>query len=137
MNIGEAAQASGLSARMIRHYEQIGLLPGADRSDAGYRRYGPAALRTLAFIRSARDLGFPIEQIRTLIGLWQDHSRSSAEVKRLAQTHIDTLTAKADALNAMAQALRHLASHCHGDDRPECPILDTLADTGMPGKPAA
>ena len=127
MNIGEAAQASGLSSRMIRHYEQIGLLPQANRSDAGYRRYGPAALRTLAFIRGARDLGFSIDQIRTLLALWQDRGRASAEVKQVAQAHIDALTAKAQALHAMADALRHLAANCHGDDRPECPILDTLA----------
>ena len=127
MNIGQAARESGLSARMIRHYEQIGLLAKAGRSDAGYRRYGPSELRTLAFIRGARDLGFSIDQIRTLLALWQDRGRASAEVKELAQAHIDALTAKAEALRAMAEALRHMAENCLGDDRPDCPILDTLA----------
>lgn len=134
MNIGQAARESGLSARMIRHYEHIGLLPEAGRSDAGYRRYRPADLRTLAFIRSARDLGFSIEQIRTLVALWQDRHRSSAEVKHLAQAHIDALTAKAQALVAMADALRHLAANCHGDHRPECPILDLLAGAETEGR---
>ena len=127
MNIGQAAQASGLSPRMIRHYEQIGLLPKANRSQAGYRRYGTEALRRLAFICSARHLGLSIDQIRTLVALWLDRDRTSAAVKQLAQAHIDALAAKAQALNVMADALRELTTHCHGDDRPECPILDTLA----------
>jgi Cu(I)-responsive transcriptional regulator len=116
MNIGQAAQASGLSLRMIRHYEQIGLLPKASRSQAGYRPYGTVELRRLAFICSARHLGFSIDQIRTLVALWQDRDRTSAAVKQLAQ-----------ALNTMADALRKLTTHCHGDDRAECPILNTLA----------
>ena len=127
MNMGQAAQASGLSLRMIRHYEQIGLLPKASRSQAGYRRYGTVELRRLAFICSARHLGFSIDQIRTLVALWQDRDRTSAAVKQLAQAHIDALAAKAQALNTMADALRKLTTHCHGDDRAEFPILNTLA----------
>lgn len=126
MNIGEASSKSGISAKMIRYYEQIGLLTRPSRSQAGYRIYGAVELRTLGFIRRARDLGFSVNDTRELLALWQDRSRSSAEVKQIARAHIAALKAKADALQEMAQALRHLTDHCYGDQRPECPILDAL-----------
>jgi len=125
MNIGEAAARSGVSAKMIRHYESIGLIAAELRAN-GYRSYGPQDVAVLRFIRHARDLAFPLEDIRKLLGLWRDRSRASAEVKRMALAHVAALEAKAVALNAVADSLRHLASHCHGDDRPDCPILDEL-----------
>lgn len=127
MNIGQAAAASGVSAKMIRHYEAIGLLPAADRSTAGYRSYGEPEVHNLRFIRRARDLGFPLGEIGQLLALWHNRDRPSAEVKALALRHVAELDAKADALRAMSDTLRRLASHCHGDDRPDCPILDDLA----------
>lgn len=126
MNIGDAAAASGVSAKMIRHYESIGLLTAA-RSGNGYRVYAERDVALLRFIRHARDLGFPLEDIRRLLALWQDRGRASAEVKRLALAHVDALESKADSLRSMAASLRHLAAHCHGDARPDCPILDDLA----------
>lgn len=125
MNIGEAAARSGVSAKMIRHYEAIGLI-GAERRPNGYRSYGMDDVAVLRFIRHARDLAFPLEDVRRLLGLWRDRSRASAEVKRLALEHVEALESKAAALNAMAESLRHLANNCHGDDRPECPILAEL-----------
>ena len=127
MNIGQAAQASGVTAKMIRHYEQIGLLPAPPRTEAGYRRYGAADVHTLRFIRHARDLGFPLAQIGELVGLWHDRARPSRQVKALAQAHMAALEAKARELLAMKTTLEHLVHCCHGDDRPDCPILDTLA----------
>lgn len=131
MNIGAAAQASGVSARMIRHYESVGLLSQALRTEAGYRRYGSAEVHTLRFIRQSRELGFSIEQIRALLGLWQDRSRPSREVKALAQAHIQQLDAKLRELQAMKATLEDLVRCCRGDDRPECPILTTLASPGV------
>ncbi len=128
MNIGEAASASGVSAKMIRHYERVGLVPSASRTDAGYRQYGDKDLGTLRFIRRSRDLGFSIEQIRALLGLWQDRRRPSREVKTLAEEHIRELDAKLAELQAMKATLAHLVQCCHGDDRPDCPIIETLAD---------
>ena len=128
MNIGEAAKASGVSAKMIRHYERVGLVPDASRTDAGYRQYGDKDLGTLRFIRRSRDLGFSIEQIRALLGLWQDRRRPSREVKALAQEHIRELDIKLRELQAMKATLAHLVHCCHGDDRPDCPIIETLAD---------
>lgn len=127
MNIGQAAQASGVSAKMIRHYESIGLIPAAARTDAGYRLYGPDAIHTLQFIRNARDLGFSIAQIGTLLQLWGDRQRPSAEVKRVAQAHIQELDDKIVALQRMKNTLATLVSCCHGDHRPDCPILEGLA----------
>ncbi len=127
MNIGEAATASGVTAKMIRHYEAIGLIPEAGRTGSGYRTYGPKDLATLAFIRRSRDLGFSIAQIRDLLALWQDRSRASADVKRIAGEHIEELSAKMRQLQEMVMTLQHLSSHCHGDDRPDCPILERLA----------
>ncbi|MBN8892631.1 MAG: Cu(I)-responsive transcriptional regulator [Rhodospirillales bacterium 70-18] len=127
MNIGEAARASGVSARMIRHYEQVGLIAPPARAASGYRSYGPQDVHTLHFIRRARDLGFPLDEIGRLLALWHDRNRPSAEVKALALRHVAELDAKAAALQAMSATLRRLAGHCHGDDRPDCPILDDLA----------
>lgn len=128
MNIGEAAHASGVSAKMIRHYEQVGLLPQAVRSEAGYRRYTGKDVDVLRFVKHSRALGFGIEQIRALLGLWQDRSRSSRQVKALAEAHIAELDRKLAELSAMKATLAHLARCCHGDDRPDCPILENLAD---------
>jgi len=126
VKIGPASEASGVSQRMIRHYEKIGLVPPPPRRDSGYRDYSDADLHRLRFIANARDLGFPIEEIRTLLGLWDDRARSSADVKSLAIARADELHQKAVALEKMRRALLDLATHCHGDDRPDCPILDTL-----------
>ncbi len=127
MNIGQASEASGVSQRMIRHYEQIGLTPKPLRRESGYRDYAPSDVHRLRFIANARDLGFPIEEIRTLLGLWGDRERSSAEVKALALARADELKVKAAALKAMRKTLIDLAEQCHGDARPDCPIIDGLA----------
>ena len=129
MNIGQAARASGVSAKMIRHYESIGLVPPADRRDSGYRDYGVADLHRLGFIRHARDLGFSLERIRVLLGLWSDPGRSNADVKAIAEAHIRELEERARQLNEMADALRSLADACDGDGRPDCPIIVSL-ETG-------
>jgi Cu(I)-responsive transcriptional regulator len=135
MNIGEAARTSGVSAKMIRHYEQIGLLPEAQRSFSGYRQYVEKDLHTLRFIRQARQLGFGIAQIATLLDLWRDRERPSAEVKALAQSHIDELDARIGELQRMRATLAQLSRACHGDDRPDCPILDGLAGlAGLAGR---
>lgn len=128
MNIGEAASASGVSAKMIRYYEKVGLIPLASRSDAGYRRYTDNDIHTLSMVRRARSLGFSVDQMRNLLSLWQDRSRASADVKALALAHVQELDEKIHALEAMRDTLTHLASHCHGDERPDCPILDELSD---------
>jgi MerR family transcriptional regulator, copper efflux regulator len=130
MNIGDAAAASGVSAKMIRYYESIGLLPPARRSDAGYRLYDEDDVHSLSFIRRARDLGFSVEQIGELLALWHDQSRASGDVKRIALDHVDELEQKIRTMRAMVRTLKHLASTCHGDDRPNCPIIDTLAEHG-------
>ena len=126
-SIGRAAEATGVSTKMIRHYEAIGLLPAAGRTVAGYRIYRDSDLHTLQFIRRARDLGFPIREIAALLGLWQNRRRSSADVKRLAARHLQALDGKLRELQAMRDSIAHLAAHCHGDGRPDCPILDDLA----------
>lgn len=127
MNIGQAAKASGLSAKMIRHYEQEGLIPPAARTEAGYRQYREGDVHTLRFVRHARELGFSIPEIAQLVGLWQDRKRPSREVKALAMAHIQDLEHKAQDLLAMKATLEHLVHCCRGDERPDCPILDTLA----------
>jgi MerR family copper efflux transcriptional regulator len=127
MNIGAASDASGVSQRMIRHYEKIGLVPAPPRRGS-YRDYSSADVHRLRFIANARDLGFPIEEIRTLLGLWSDRERSSAEVKALAQARADELGRKAQVLEEMRRSLTRLADACHGDDRPDCPIIDQLAE---------
>ena len=135
MNIGEAAAASGVSAKMIRYYEQIDLIPPAERTGAGYRLYSEQDVATLRFIRRARDLGFSVEEMTTLLALWRDKNRASAEVKRIAEDHIGDIERRIRELQAMAGTLRHLASHCHGDARPDCPILEDFADGAAPPAP--
>jgi Cu(I)-responsive transcriptional regulator len=130
VTIREASMATGVSAKMIRHYESIGLITAPARAENRYRHYNERDLHELAFIRRARDLGFPIEDIRHLLALWRDKSRSSAEVKAIAQKHVKVLEEKAAALQAMSRTLTHLARNCHGDDRPDCPILDALDTLG-------
>ncbi len=130
VTIREASMASGVTAKMIRHYESIGLIKPPTRTENRYRHYGDRDIHELGFIKRARDLGFPIEDIRHLLALWRDKSRSSAEVKAIAQKHIVALEEKAASLQAMSRTLKHLAAHCHGDDRPDCPILDALDSLG-------
>lgn len=130
--IGEAAAQTGLTPKMIRYYESQGLFTPQRRSSAGYRLYDEADLHALRFIRSARELGFSLAQIADLTSLWHDRHRASAEVKRLAMAHNDELEAKAAVLQSMAATLRTLAQHCHGDNRPECPILEGLAAQALP-----
>jgi Cu(I)-responsive transcriptional regulator len=127
MNIGEASVASGVSAKMIRYYESIRLIEAPVRTEAGYRVYGAMDVHALRFIKRARTLGFSIEEMRGLLALWRDKSRASADVKALALQHVHDLEAKIAELQAMSRTLRHLAGTCHGDDRPDCPILDDLA----------
>ncbi len=126
MNIGEAARQSGVSQRMIRHYEETGLIPEPARRPSGYRDYAEADVHRLRFVRRARDLGFAMEEIRLLLALWQDRSRASVDVKTLALARADELRQKAEELEAMRRTLLALAASCHGDDRPDCPILDEL-----------
>jgi len=127
MNIGEAADASGVNAKLIRHYESIGIIPKATRSESGYRLYSDSDVHILSFVRRARTLGFSMAEIKKLVGLWRNKSRSSSEVKTLALAHIKQLEEKIAELEAMTKTLRQLAKCCHGDTRPECPILDELA----------
>lgn len=127
MNIGQAAGASGISAKMLRYYDQVGLAAPSARSEAGYRVYTQADVNTLRFIRRARAFGLSMERIRLLVGLWRDRTRPSREVKRIATEHVAELRSKIAELTAMCDALEHLAESCHGDQRPECPILDELA----------
>lgn len=129
MKIGAISKASGVSQRMIRHYEAIELIPPAARRESGYRDYDERDLHTLRFVGRARDLGFPIEEIRTLLALWQDRSRSSGDVKALALARAAELGRKAQQLEQMRRTLQRLAADCHGDDRPDCPILDDLEAT--------
>ncbi|WCE08301.1 MULTISPECIES: Cu(I)-responsive transcriptional regulator [Pseudomonas] len=126
MNIGQAAKASGLTAKMLRYYERIGLLAPAGRTDSGYRQYGAEDLRVLAFVRRSRELGFSLEEIRQLLSLWQDRQRASADVKALAKRHIAELDQKIAELTRLRSTLGELVSCCHGDASPDCPILDSL-----------
>lgn len=135
MTIGEAAQASGVSAKMIRYYEGIGLIGPATRSEANYRVYSSGDIHTLKFIRRARSLGFSVEEMSRLLELWRNRARNSADVKRLAIRHVEELEAKIAEMRQMAETLRHLAQHCSGDSRPECPILDDLATASASAAP--
>ncbi len=128
MNIGEVATASGVSAKMVRYYETIGLIPQARRTEAGYRVYSPADMHMLRFIRRARDFGMPMERVRQLVALWRDEHRASRDVKALALRHVTELRERITELTAMADALQELADCCQGNSRPECPILRDMAD---------
>ncbi|WP_275699226.1 Cu(I)-responsive transcriptional regulator [Ramlibacter paludis] len=129
VNIGEAAKRSGVSAKMVRHYEGLGLLPRVTRTDGGYRQYSEAEVHTLRFIKRGRDLGFSMEEIGELVGLWQNRRRASANVRKIAQKHADDLGQKIAAMQEMRKTLAHLIHCCHGDERPDCPILEDLAKT--------
>ena len=133
--IGQAAERAGVSARMVRHYEGLGLLAGVARTDSGYRQYTEADVHSLRFIRRARDLGFSMDEIAQLLGLWQDKARASSQVKQIAQKHIDNLAERIAAMQAMQRSLQTLVSCCQGNDRPDCPILDDLA-SGQAGQHA-
>lgn len=126
MNIGQAAKKTGLSAKMIRYYESIELLPAADRSDSGYRQYNAQDLHRLAFIKRSRDLGFSLAEVSQLLALWQDRQRASADVKALAAAHITELERKINELSSLRNTLRELMNSCQGNDRPDCPILKDL-----------
>lgn len=128
MNIGQAARRSGLSTKMIRYYESIGLLKPATRTDSGYRVYQAEDLHSLAFIKRSRDLGFSLEEVGKLLTLWQDRGRASADVKALALQHIDELNRRIEELVSLRDTLGELVAHCQGDDRPDCPILKDLAN---------
>jgi Cu(I)-responsive transcriptional regulator len=130
VTIKEASTSTGVSAKMIRHYESIGLIAAPARTENRYRHYSESEVHELGFIRRARDLGFSIEDIRHLLTLWRDRGRPSAEVKAIALRHIAELDAKAASLAAMSRTLKHLAANCHGDGRPDCPILDALDGPG-------
>jgi MerR family copper efflux transcriptional regulator len=130
MNIGQAAKASGVNAKLIRYYEGIGLIPEAGRTAAGYRVYTPYDVNVLRFVRRARTLGFSLERIQHLVGLWRDKGRASAEVKRIALEHVAELEARIAEMRAMSDTLQELADACHGDHRPDCPILRDLESPG-------
>ena len=127
MNIGQAADASGVSAKMIRYYEEIGLISEANRTDAGYRQYTDKEIQTLLFVRHSRDLGFSIDRIRTLLALWNDTSRKSSDVKKLANQYVAELDESIRKLQQIRDQVKHLADSCKGNNRPACPIIDELA----------
>ena len=127
VNIGEAARLSGVSPKMVRHYESLGLLTRVARTDSGYRQYSEADVHTLRFIKRSRDLGFSMEEISGLVGLWQNRRRASASVQRIAQKHADDLAQRIEQMQEMQRTLQHLIHCCHGDERPDCPILEELA----------
>ncbi len=129
MNIGQASAATGVSAKMIRHYESLGLLPEVPRTDSGYRQYDERTLHALRFIRRARDLGFGLDEIEQLLALWAHRRRASGEVKALAARHVADLEQRIQRMQAMQRTLQHLVHACHGDGRPDCPILDDLSST--------
>lgn len=135
MTIGATAKSAGISAKMIRYYESIGLIPAATRTESGYRVYSRADGHTLRFIKRARSLGFSLEQIAELLALWRDQERASAGVKQVARGHVTALKTRIAELQGMVQTLEHLIDHCHGDARPDCPILDDLADHHEPPAP--
>lgn len=127
MNIGQVSDASGVTSKMIRYYESIDLISAANRTDSGYRQYTESDIQTLRFVKRARDLGFSLERIKTLLSLWQDRSRHSADVKKLAQRYIAELDQDIEKLQTIRDQLLHVANNCHGDGNPDCPILDELA----------
>lgn len=132
MNIGQAARASGVSAKMIRYYETIELIAPVHRTEAGYRIYDDQDVHALRFISRARDLGFSVDQMRELLALWRDRDRASADVKAIALSHVEMLEEKARALQQMSATLKHLAANCHGDGRPDCPIIEDFANIQPP-----
>jgi MerR family transcriptional regulator, copper efflux regulator len=132
VNIGQAAALSGVSAKMLRHYESLGLLGRVTRTDSGYRQYAETDVHTLRFIKRSRDLGFSMAEIAELVNLWHNRRRASASVKRIAQRHVEDLATRIEAMQAMQRALQNLLHHCHGDERPDCPILDDLAGASPP-----
>lgn len=127
MNIGDAAKTSGLNAKLIRHYESIGIIPKASRSDSGYRIYSETDIHILSFVKRSRTLGFSMKEIKKLVSLWRNKSRASSEVKILANKHIEEMEQKIQELQSMVKTLKHLSKTCHGDGRPDCPILNELA----------
>ncbi len=127
INIGQAARASGVSAKMVRHYESLGLLGAVARTDSGYRQYRAADVHTLRFIKRSRELGFSMAEIAELVSLWHDQGRASASVKQIAQSHVLELEKRIQAMQSMRRTLQNLLQHCHGDERPDCPILDDLS----------
>jgi MerR family copper efflux transcriptional regulator len=127
MNIGQAAEASGVTSKMIRYYEGIGLIAKADRTDSGYRQYSENEVQTLRFIKRSRDLGFSIDRIKTLLSLWENRNRKSADVKKLARQYIAELDRDIEKLQSIRDQLQRMAACCHGDSRPECPIIEDLA----------
>lgn len=137
LNIGEAARRSGVSAKMVRHYESLGLLPTVDRTEAGYRQYGEREVHTLRFIKRSRDLGFSMAEIAELLKLWQNRRRSSADVRRIASRHMQDLDQRMAEMDAMRRTLENLIHCCQGDSRPHCPILDELGGIeNMNGSPS-
>lgn len=128
MNIGQVSDASGITSKMIRYYESKGLISAASRTDAGYRQYTESDIQTLRFVKRSRDLGFSLERIKTLLSLWQDRSRQSADVKELAQRYIAELDQDIEKLQTIRDQLLYVSNNCHGDGNPECPILDQLAN---------
>ena len=132
MNIGEAAEKAGVTPKMVRHYEALGLLPKVHRTESGYRVYGESEVHTLRFIKRSRDLGFSIPEISELLKLWQDRRRPSSSVKKVASAHLAELDRKIQEMESMRKTLGHLIHCCHGDDRPECPILDDLERFATP-----
>ena len=130
MNIGEVAKISGLSAKMIRKYEDSGLVPKAKRNVSGYRSYSENDVHSFRFIKTARSLGFSLKDIKELLSLWKNKKRASSNVKKIAQMHIEQLEFKVNEINTMLNTLKHLTKNCHGDDRPDCPILDNLERIG-------
>ena len=135
MNIGQASKASGVSTKMIRYYDEIGLVQASARTDANYREYGERELNELRFIRRARALGFAVPVIAQLLSLWRDRARPSRDVKVIAERHLADLDARIAEMQAMAETLRHLSHCCAGDDRPDCPILADLTDGALPSEP--
>ena len=127
MNIGQAAKASGINSKLIRHYESIGIIPKAARTESGYRIYSDTDINILTFVRRARSLGFSMKEIKKLVSLWRNRSRASADVKAMTQSHIKALEEKIHELETLKNTLQHLARNCHGDNRPDCPILQNLA----------
>ncbi|TGN10436.1 Cu(I)-responsive transcriptional regulator [Leptospira ilyithenensis] len=128
MNIGEVAKVSGINSKMVRHYESIGLIPKAFRAESGYRVYSESDAHILRFVKKARNLGFPLQDIKKLVSLWRNKSRASSQVKTLAMLHLKNMETKIQELQAMVSTLKHLTKHCHGDHRPDCPILTGLED---------